>query len=270
MDLVRSTRRALPRWLGPFKRIFPTAEDVARQISRSGLEVDPITLLLISATLATSLALVAILVSGVLWVAIPAAPLGGMIPFLFLTYKERQRSAAFREEFPDALELMARSAAAGHALPGTFRVVGEEGPEPVATEFRRMSEEQKFGRTFRDSLAGLGERVDLTDVRMFSTAILLHRETGGNLAESLQNLAHLMRERVKLGREVRTRSAHARMTGWVVGLAPILLLLVFQVIHPTYIEPLITQPEGRLLLGGALVLQGFGLVVVHRMTRLEV
>jgi tight adherence protein B len=226
--------------------------------------------LLGSAALALLLALGAIGLTGMIWVAVGAAPLGGMLPFLYLGLQQRRRYAAFQEGFPDALELMARSASAGHALPGTFQMVADEGPEPVASEFRRIAEEQKFGRTLRDSLLGLTGRVPVTDIRMFSTAILLHRETGGNLAESLQNLAYLMRERVKLGREIRTRSAHARMTGWVVGLAPLLLLGIFQVVHPAYIAPLIMETEGRILLGGAFLLQGFGFLMVHRMTRLEV
>lgn len=269
MSLLRRATQELPRWLGPFRRIFPTAQGVERLIGRSGLTLQATTVLLLSATVAIVLALTVVIMTGVIWWAIPMAPLGGMLPFVFLRFKKGRRYRAIEEEFPDALELMARSASAGHALPGTIRMVAEESAGPLASEFQRVADEQRYGMSLRESLLGLGERVDTADMRMFNTAILLHRETGGNLAETLHNLAYLMRERVKLGREVRTRSAHARMTGWILGLAPFALLLLFQLVHPTYIEPLITQMPGQAILGGALMLQGVGFFLVHRLARLE-
>jgi tight adherence protein B len=269
MSLLRRVQRDLPRWLGPFRRIFPSIKDVERLISRAGSRMDPTQALLISATLAIVFALLATGSTGMVWAAVPAAPLGGMILFVWLKVRQGRRYRAFGEGFPDALELMARSASAGHALPGTIGMVAEESPEPLASEFQRVSDEQKYGMSLRESLLGLGERIDTADMRMFSTAILLHRETGGNLADTLHNLAYLMRERVKLGREVKTRSAHARMTGWVLGLTPLVLVGLLQLVNPGYIAPLLTQMPGQALLGAAALLQGFGFLVIHRIARLE-
>jgi tight adherence protein B len=270
MSLLRRVQRDLPRWLGPFRRIFPSIKDVDRLCAQAGSRLDPAQILMVSATLAIVLALLATGVAGNIWTAVPVAPLGGMMPFVWLKIRRGRRYRDFVEGFPDALELMARSASAGHALPGTLGMVAEESPEPLATEFQRVSDEQKYGMSLRESLLGLGERVDTPDMRMFSTAILLHRETGGNLADTLHNLAYLMRERVKLGREVKTRSAHARMTGWVLGLTPFALIGLLQLVNPGYIAPLLTQMPGQALLGAALLLQGFGFLVIHRLAQLEV
>ena len=151
---------------------------------------------------------------------------------------------AFEEAFPEALDLIARALKAGHAFVTGLKMVADEMPEPVGPEFRKTFDEQNFGLPLKDALENLTMRVPGLDVRFFATAVLIQRETGGNLSEILENLAHVVRERFKILRQVRVYTAHGRMTGYVLLALPAVLCIALAFINPGSHEPAVPRAHG--------------------------
>ena len=149
--------------------------------------------------------------------ALAAAPLFASIPFMFVRWKRTRRFGMFEEQFPEAIELMARALRAGHAFPTGIQMVADEIPSPVGAEFKLLYDRQNFGMPLSDALKGMAERVPILDARFFTTAVLTQRETGGNLSEILDNLAAVIRDRFKVKRQVRAVTAHGRITGWILA-----------------------------------------------------
>jgi tight adherence protein B len=164
---------------------------------------------------------------------------------------------------------MARSLRAGHALTSALQLVGEEIQEPVGGEFRALFERQNFGMSLADALREFAARVPLVDARFFVTAVLIQRESGGNLSQVLDNLSSVIRERFKVKRQVRVMSAHGRITGWALGMLPPGLALILFAIAPDHISLLVTDPLGRQMLMAAVVLQVIGVLIIRRIVDVE-
>lgn len=267
--LLRERKGNLPEWLQPVAAALPSIRDLELLLEQANSSISVGTLLLLSCGLGLALAAALAVATASAWLAVPGFFMGAAIPFLIVMRQRNRRFRAFEEAFPEAIDLMARAARAGHAFTGTLKVVSEEAPEPVASEFRQVFEEQKFGLPVSESLLGLADRMNIIDVRMFVTSVLIHRETGGNLAENLDGLSRVIRERFKFKRDVHTKTAHGRMTGLVLVLTPLVVLLLFQMLNPEYIRPLFTQPIGQYMLAGAATLQLIGFFVTKRMTDIE-
>jgi len=195
---------------------------------------------------------------------------GFLLPFLYLRIKRTKRFRAFEEAFPEALDLMARALKAGHAFATGLKMVADEMPEPVGPEFRKTFDEQNFGLPLKDALTNLTARVPILDVRFFSTAVLIQRETGGNLAEILENLAHVVRERFKILRQVRVYTAHGRLTGYVLLALPAFLAVALAFINPEHMQLLFREHIGHMLLGAAVVLQTVGYFWIRQVVKIEV
>jgi len=195
---------------------------------------------------------------------------GFMLPFLFLKIKRTRRLRAFEEAFPEALDLMARALKAGHAFATGLKMVADEMSEPVGPEFRKTFDEQNFGLPLKDALANLTVRIPLLDVRFFSTAVLIQRETGGNLSEILENLAHVVRERFKILRQVRVYTAHGRLTGYVLLALPAFLGIALAFINPEHMQLLFRERIGHMLLGAAAVMQTVGYFWIRQVVKIEV
>jgi tight adherence protein B len=191
-------------------------------------------------------------------------------PFLFLRYKAMKRQRAFEEQFPEALDLIGRALRAGHAFNTGLGMVADEIPEPVGGEFRLIHDRQNYGMPLADALKDFGARVPLLDARFFVTAVLTQRESGGNLAEVLDNLANLIRERFKVKRQVRTVSAHGRITGWVLSFLAPTLAAVLVVIAPAHMGLMLKDPLGVRMIIGAMVLQIIGVIAIRRIINIEV
>ena len=172
--------------------------------------------------------------------------LGFALPWVVLRIKRTRRLRAFEEAFPEALDLMSRALKAGHAFATGLKMVADEMPEPIGPEFRKTFDEQNFGLPLKDSLANLTARVPLLDVRFFVTAVLIQRETGGNLSEILENLAHVVRERFKILRQVRVYTAHGRLTGYVLLALPAFLAIALAFINPEHMQLLFRERIGHM------------------------
>jgi tight adherence protein B len=268
-SLFRAERGAGPAWLLALAGWLPHVRDIRHLLQQADLTWTVETFLLLSAGLAlASGALVRMTVAG--WVgALAAAALGAALPFLYARRRRTVRLRRFEELFPGALDLLGRAVRAGHPLTAGMKTVAEESPEPVAGEFRRAFEEQRFGLPFEDSLTALADRVPLPDVRIFVTALLIHREAGGNLAEMLNNLAGVVRQRFVLVRQVRTLTAEGRMSMWILGLMPFVVGAFVAFTNPEYVKPLVTHPIGRLMVVSALGLQVVGWLWMRRIIDIE-
>jgi tight adherence protein B len=198
------------------------------------------------------------------------AAIGFVMPTVFLMRKRSSRMRKFEEMFPEALDLLSRAVKAGHAFQTAMNMAAEELPDPVGPEFRKTFDQQNFGLPLRDALNAMSERVPIIDVKFFVTAVLIQRETGGNLSEILDNLSHVVRERFKVLRQVRVHTAHGRFTGWVLMALPACLAVVMAYINPEHMELLFEERMGRQMLMAAVVMQTVGYFWIQRVIKIEV
>lgn len=191
------------------------------------------------------------------------------VPVLYVRRVRTERLRTFEEQFPEAIDLIARSLRAGHTFTTGLGIAAEEIPAPVGLEFRRVYDEQNFGMAMPDALKAMARRVPVLDARFFVTAVLTQREAGGNLAEVLDNLSGVMRERFKVKRQIRVVSAHGRITAWVLSLLPPALAAVLYAVSPQFMRVLIDDPLGVRLIAFALVMQLLGTFVISRLVQVE-
>ena len=194
----------------------------------------------------------------------------GAIPTLYVMRKRASRLRKFEALFPDSLEFLGRSMRAGHAFSVALEMIHQEFQEPLAGEFKRAFDEQNLGLPLDVALEKLAERVPLMDVHFFVSAVLLQKRTGGNLAELLDKLAHLIRERFKLRGKIRAVSAHGRMTGMVLSLIPVVVGAIMFYVNPMYTNFFMHDPTGHLMLGAAIGMQLIGYAVIKKIVTIEV
>jgi tight adherence protein B len=246
------------------------ASALVRWIEQSGVKISFSGLLLASVAAAALLGLVGGLVTRANWGMALGGVVGFALPFVYLRVKRTGRLRSFEEQFPEALDLISRALKAGHAFATGLKMVADEMPEPVGPEFRKTFDEQNFGLPLKDALENLTLRVPSIDVRFFSTAVLIQRETGGNLSEILENLAHVVRERFKILRQVRVYTAHGRLTGYVLLALPAVLLIALSFINPDHTNMLFREKMGNMLLLVALVMQVAGYLWIRQVVKIEV
>src|SRR5207302_8325727 len=181
--------------------------------------------------------------------------LGGFAPFGWLMHRRGTRMKKFEEQFPEALDLLSRAIRAGHAFQTAMGMVAEELHWPVGPEFKKTFDQQNFGLPLRDALNQLAERIPILDVRFFVTAVVIQRETGGNLSEILDNLAHVIRERFKIRRQIRVHTAHGRFTAFVLLSLPPALAIALTMLNPGHMKLLFDDKTGQMALVVALIMQ---------------
>ena len=244
-------------------------EPLQRLIEQSGVRVTMGTILLGSGVLGLIGFLVFDRLTGFAALGLLSGALMATIPFVYLKMARSKRVAHFEELFPEAIDLITRAMRAGHAFTTGLAMVAEEMPQPIAGEFRLLYDRQNFGLAMEDALREFGQRIPLLDAKFFVTAVLTQRDAGGNLAEVLENLASVIRDRFKVRREVRTKSAHARLTGWILaGLPPTLAFLMFM-ISPDHMMLLFRDPLGIRMLVVAVSLQVIGTLIIRKLVRIE-
>lgn len=194
----------------------------------------------------------------------------GLLPYLYVLRKRTKRLAAFEEQFPEALEFLSRAMRAGHAFSIALEMLSEESPPPLAGEFRKVSNETNLGLPIDVALRNMTDRMPLLDLKFFVAAVLLQRETGGNLAEILTNLAHVIRERFKLKGQVRSASAHGRVTGTILTLMPVVLMFAMLAVAPGYLQSMMADPLGRKLVAAVIVGVILGHFTIRKIVNIKV
>src|SRR5215469_2285517 len=241
-------------------------------ILQSGMNVKPAKILMLSGVLGLGSYLIAdfFLHKPLQFLAVPLALFAAVLPFLVVAFKRRQRLRKFEEHFPEALDLLGRAVRAGHAFTTGLEMIAKECSEPLAGEFRTTFEEQNFGLPLRDALLNLAERVPLVDVRFFVTALLIQKETGGNLAEILDGLAHVIRDRFRIYRDVQAKTAHGRLTAGILIAMPIFMLFALNALNHEYMKVLFDDPRGPYILGTAGGMQLVGSMLLWKIIHFEV
>jgi tight adherence protein B len=257
-------------WLRPIASRMPAFQDAELMLQQAQVSWSLPTLLLLSVGIALALCLSALILTRTVLVALPLTMIGAALPTLYVRLRRQRRLAQFEEILPDSIDLVGRALRAGHPLSAGFKMAAEDGAEPVAGEFRRIFEEQRFGLPLQDSLLGMADRVNLVDTRILVTAILIQREVGGNLAEILDNLAAVIRARFTIRRQIKVYTAQGRMTGYLLSLLPFMLFAILYWINPEYMSVLFTDPIGKALVGVALVMQLAGFFWIRKIVNIEI
>jgi tight adherence protein B len=256
-----------------FEAVLDHARRVVRPIQRlieqAGYQITVGAFLLASGC-AAGLSIVAVLwATGHLVPALIVGAAAGLMPVLWTRHARTKRLWKFEEQFPEAIDLIARALRAGHTFQAGLLMVAEEIEPPIGTEFRLLHDRQNFGMPIADALRDFAERTPVLDAKFFVTAVLTQRDAGGNLAEVLDNLSTVIRERFKVKRQVRVISAHGRITGWILAGLPPALALALMFISPQSIQVLFTDPLGIRMLYVAIFLQVTGTLIIRKLVNIE-
>jgi tight adherence protein B len=269
-SLIRTqTMGPLPA-IDQFARRAVQGVALERWVEQSGLRLSISALVLISFVFGLVGAFIGSTLSQMTSITVMSFFLTASLPFLFVRQKRAARLRKFEEHFPEALDLISRAIRAGHAFSAGMKMVADETAEPIGPEFRKSFEEQNFGMSLKDSLNHLAVRVPLLDVRFFATAVLIQKETGGNLSEILDNLASVVRERFKIRRQVRVHTAHGRFTGYVLLGLPAFLAVALSYLNADHMDALFKDSIGQTLVVAAVIMQGIGWVWIKRVVKIEV
>lgn len=250
---------------------LPGRHGVERMITQSGLRW-PVSGLIVGSLALVLVAFVASMEIRFLteWMALLISLGIGSLPLLYVRFNRDRRMAHIGRQLPDALDLITRAMRAGHAFTASLKMAGEELPMPIAAELRMVHDEVSFGVSLQQALTHLCERVPITDVRYFTVAVLIQRESGGNLTEVLTDLAALIRERGKLLARVRVLSTEGRLSAWILGMMPFALGAVMTLLNPTFMSLLWTDPIGISLVQIMIVLMFFGALMLRKISRIRV
>jgi tight adherence protein B len=226
--------------------------------------------LLVSAFMAAMTGTLTFVFTRVAMFALIAAAFGAVIPYSYFSWRRSRRFHTFEAKFPEAIDLLARATRAGHTFSTALELIGSELSEPVAGEFRKMYEEQNFGMPIKDALLNLAERMPLIDVKFFATTIMLQRETGGNLAEILDKLSYVIRERFKILRQLRVYTAQGRLTMAILMALPPGLLCMLWFVNRDFLMPLFHDPIGHMFIAMAIVMQTIGFFIIRKIIHIKV
>ena len=257
-------------WIEALAARLPSLRTVDRMLQQGGMSWTLQTFVLLTLGFGVGLGLSGIMLTRSFLSALAIAFVGALLPYMFVRFRRNKRLGAFEEQLPEAIELIGRALRAGHPLSSGFKMAADDSSEPIAGELRRVFEEQRFGLPVPDSLLNLADRMGLMDVRILVTAILIQREVGGNLAEILDNLAKVVRERFTIRRQLRVFTAQGRMTGYLLAVLPLALFAILWSMNADYMRILFTDPMGKLVVIIGLVMQVGGYFWIRRVVDIEI
>ncbi len=257
-------------WLAKVLLGMPRVHQLDRLLEQSGLSWNMARFLGLTAIAAAGGLLFGLFLSFP-WIPIIALTLAfGAVPFLYVYNSKQKRLEKIEQQLPDTLDMMARAMSAGHAFPGALQMAGNESPHPIADEFKLAFDELNYGIPMQEALLNLATRVPSTDLRYFVIAVLIQRETGGNLSEILAKISKLIRERLKLLATIRVLSAEGRLSAWILTLLPFVLAILISVINPRLMALLWTDEMGKKLIAFAVTLMIIGIFWMWRMIKIRV
>jgi tight adherence protein B len=248
----------------------PTLADLQITMQQAAVNMTTGSFLLLTVGLSAGLGLGSFVLFRNWILSILLGVLGAWGPYLWLKRRRNRRMYAFEEGLPEAIDLLGRAIRAGHPLSSGLKMVADETQEPIAGEFQRTFEEHRFGVPFDDAIQDLADRVDIVDVRILVTAILIQREVGGNLAEVLDNLASVIRARFTIRRQLRVYTAQGRMSGYVLAALPIVVGAIIYMLNPEYGSLMFTKSLGRFFLGLAATMQIIGYLWIRKIINIDI
>ena len=268
--LARSELMSEIPWLNRSLVSVQSALRLKRLLDQADLHITPSRLIMFSGMAGILAAMAVSVLTFSLLLMLAAGLLAAALPFIHVWYKRKKRLDAFLEHLPDALDLMSRALSAGHAFSEALHMISVEMPEPIAGEFRKTYEEQNLGLSMKLALENLTNRIPLLDLRMCVTAILIQRETGGNLAEILEKVAYTIRERFRILGDLKTLTTSSRMSAWLLCGLPIGVALAITFMNPEYMSVLWKDPRGHYLIAAAMMMQVTGMLIVRKILRIKI
>jgi tight adherence protein B len=257
-------------WVNRWLVRVQAATQLKRMLDQADLHITPSRVVMFSVMAGILAALAVSVLSTWILVMIAAGLIAASLPFVHVLWKRKKRFTAFLEHLPDALELMSRALTAGHAFSESLQMVSSEMPEPIAGEFRKTYEEQNLGLSLKLALENLTQRMPLLDLRMCVTAVLIQRETGGNLAELLEKVAYTIRERFRIMGDLKTLTTSSRMSAWLLCGLPIFVAIAVTVLNPEYMSVLWKDPRGHWLIASAMFMQVTGMLIVKKILNIKI
>jgi tight adherence protein B len=270
MDVERDTRYSAIPLLDVMLRRINLGQRLELMLYQAGMSIRVGVLLLLVASFAMAGYFLGVVITHRIVPALVFMAVAGPLPYAYVVFRKAQRMKAFAEEFPDALDLLVSGLRAGLSFAAAMQIVSEESPEPVRNEFAVTVEEQALGLDFRESLINLTHRVDSVDLRFFVTAVILQRETGGNLAEILENTAELIRDRFRILGDIQTFTAQGKLTGGILVALPTAIGVFTFALTPEYFRPMIESESGRIALWFAAGMQLAGILVIRKIVSIKV
>ncbi|MGE0362269.1 MAG: type II secretion system F family protein [Vicinamibacterales bacterium] len=262
-------RRSVPMLEAMLARHAGVALRLERLLLEADVALTAGALVAVCAAAAVAGGALGVLATGRMSAGVVVAAVGAVAPFLFVQRRRRRRLQVFEEQFPEAIDLVARALRAGHTFTTGLGIAADEMPATVGSEFKRVYDQQNFGMSMPEALREMARRVPVLDARFFVTAVLTQRESGGNLAEVLDNLSSVMRDRFKVKRQIRVISAHGRLSGMILAVVPPALAAFLYVIQPQFMRVLVDDPLGFRLVMAAVGLQVIGTYAIARLVRIE-
>ncbi|MGA8108074.1 MAG: type II secretion system F family protein [Acidobacteriaceae bacterium] len=263
-ELLRKTASSRFDWIGQSMSKYISMARLQKWISQAALNTTASAFLVQTAAMGAIGYVVSLFFIHLPAVQVSATLVAALLPWGRIAFARRRRLRAFEKALPHAIDMMARSLRAGHSTAAAIEIMAQGAPEPACTEFSEVFRQQNFGLPLRDALMQLLDRVPSQDLRVMVTAIVVQRETGGNLVEVLDRSVHVIRERQRIQGEIRTQTAQGRMTGWILTGLPGIVMLLINVMDPGYSKPLLHDPVGHKLLGLCAVLILMGGFVINR------
>ena len=257
-------------WVNQLLVRVQAALQLKRMLDQADLHITPSRLVMFSMMAGMLAALSVSVISASVILMVVFGLIAASLPFIHVWWKRKKRFEAFLEHLPDALDLMSRALSAGHAFSEALHMVSAEMPEPIATEFRKTYEEQNLGLSLKLALENLTQRIPLLDLRMCVTAVLIQRETGGNLAEILEKVAYTIRERFRIMGDLKTLTTSSRMSAWLLCGLPIGVALVITVMNPEYMSVLWKDSRGHYLIGAAMFMQVTGMLIIRKILSIKI
>lgn len=259
--------------LSPFDRkliVIPFLADLKRMLELAGLKITLSRFLFVVFFCDTLLALIALVLNQVWFICVAAFVFAWVVAYLFVQNRVTYRMARFEEQLPEALDIIRRALQAGQPLVQSFNEVGEEMPEPIGVEFKNTYNLLNYGYDLRLAIMQMTERVPTVSMLAFSSAVMLQKETGGNLSENLQKVSEVLRARFKLERKIKTLSAESRLSAWILTLSPFVLFFGLKFVNPEYIEPLYSDPRGISMVSIGVILLAIGALWIRKIINIEI
>ncbi len=271
IDIMRKSRplSSIP-WLDRIFRSIPVLQKIDRSLEQSNSKY-PLGIFILTSFVMVSIGFVVI--SNVMnnyMFALIAAGVFGMMPYYYISMKKNRNMRRFQVQLPEALDMMARSVRAGHGFSSALRIVAQEFDNPMGGEFNKVIEEVSFGVSVKDALIRTTERVDCDDLKFFTVTVSIQMETGGNLAEVLESISRIIRDRFKLKRRVQTLAAEGKLSAAILVAIPFFVGIALIFVNPDYIKILLTDPLGKIAMAASLIMMIIGIAVMKKIVAIKV
>ena len=258
------------KWMDRILAKYAPVQKVQRTIDQAGISWGASRFLLNTASLGLLVALVSVVAEVSLIFALGLGLMCPLLPLVVISFKSKARKKKLNYQLPDVFDLLCQALRAGHSLASGIQLIGQQLPDPAGTEFHRCFQEQNLGIKLEEALTNLANRVDLLDVRFFVTAVIVQRQTGGDLAEILEKISRVIRDRIKILGQVRALTAEGRLSGWVLSALPVLVFFVAKALNPEYVDILLHEEQGQAMLGAAIVMQIMGMLMIKKIVNIKI